>query len=267
MLKRYKLLGIILFSFPLFSLAQEKRGWWNADRSSAGIAPLPAEEPRAIVQIYFARAYSWRGYFGIHPWISYKEKDASRFTTYQVMGFGGERGINVIHSHHDFPDGKWFGNAPGLLVDIRGEKAEEMIPHIEKAVASYPYPQFYRLYPGPNSNTFISHIMRNTPGLYIEMPPHAIGKDWIGQAQPVGVSESGTGFQVSLFGLFGFTLGLAEGIEINILGMTFGLDILRPALKLPFVGRIGFEDRPVFGDSETEKTDNAHVGVNDIQLK
>lgn len=103
--------------------------------------------------------------------------------------------------------------------------------------------------------------MRNTPGLFIELPPHAIGKDWIGQAQPFGISESGTGVQVSLIGLLGFTVGLAEGIEINIFGLTFGVDILRPALKLPFVGRIGFEDKPVFGNTETEKTDNAHLGT------
>lgn len=248
---------VFILIFSQSSFAQEKKSWRNADTSSVGLAPSPIDEPRAVVQIYYAKAYSWRGYFGIHPWISVKEKDAKSFTSYQVMGFGVERGINVIRSHHDLPDRKWFGNTPSLLFDLRGERAEKMIPHIEKAVASYPYPQFYRIYPGPNSNTFISHVMRNTPGLSIELPPHAIGKDWIGQAQPFGTTESGTGVQVSLFGLLGFTVGLAEGIEVNIFGLTFGLDILRPALKLPFIGRVGFEDKPVFGSPESEKNDEA----------
>ena len=34
-----------------------------------------------------------------------------------------------------------------------------------------------------------------------------------------------------------------EGIEINILGLTFGIDWNQPALKLPGLGRIGFPAR------------------------
>ncbi len=61
-----------------------------------------------------------------------------------------------------------------------------------------------------------------------------------------GLTESGTGVQVSLLGLFGVSLGLAEGVEVNLLGMTFGVDFWRPAIKLPFAGRFGFTDARVF---------------------
>ena len=80
----------------------------------------------------------------------------------------------------------------------------------------------------------------------MELPPTAIGKDWIDDGDLVGWSEPGTGVQFSLFGILGATLGLAEGVEINVLGLSFGIDIMRPALKLPMVGRIGFSDGPVF---------------------
>ncbi len=250
---------VALLPALLFAQQREGNGWWNADRSPLGIAPKPQDEPRAVVQIYTSRAYSWRGYFAVHPWVSVKEKNAKHFTTYEVMGFGGERGIPVIRTRNTEPDRRWFGSDPDLLLDIRGEAAEKMIPDIEKAVKSYPYPEMYRLWPGPNSNTFVSHIMRNTPGIYIELPPNAIGKDWIGKAQPIGMTESGTGFQVSIFGLLGFALGLSEGIEINILGMTFGIDFWMPAIKLPFIGRLGFKDRPVFNvsDEASEKKETA----------
>ena len=33
--------------------------------------------------------------------------------------------------------------------------------------------------------------------------------------------------------------GVEEGIEINLLGLTFGVDAKTPAIKLPGVGRIG----------------------------
>lgn len=143
------------------------------------------------------------------------------------------------------PHSRWFGSDPDMIFDLRGNAAEEMIPNIESAIASYPYQDSYRLYPGPNSNTFVSHVIRHTPGMTVELPPHAIGKDWIDDGDLVGWSESKTGIQFSIFGLFGFTLGAAEGIEVNLFGMTFGIDILRPALKLPFIGRLGFRDGPV----------------------
>jgi hypothetical protein len=41
----------------------------------------------------------------------------------------------------------------------------------------------------------------------------------------------------------GFSLGLAEGIEVNLLGLNFGVDFWTPALKLPSLGRVGFADQ------------------------
>ncbi len=36
-------------------------------------------------------------------------------------------------------------------------------------------------------------------------------------------------------------MGLEEGIEANILGLNMGVDMNPPALRLPFVGRLGYE--------------------------
>jgi hypothetical protein len=46
--------------------------------------------------------------------------------------------------------------------------------------------------------------------------------------------------QVSLFGLAGVLVGLEEGLEVNLLGLSFGIDLNRPALRLPVAGRLGF---------------------------
>lgn len=220
--------------------------WQTADRSPVGLAPSPEKETQAIVQIYSARTYGWKGNLAVHSWIATKNKNAREYDVYEVIGYYARRGLPVLKHSHRPPDQKWFGNSPSLHFDLRGEEAEKMIPHIVKAVGSYAYPNSYRIYPGPNSNTFVSHVMRNTPGIYASLPPTAVGKDWIGTGQVVGTTESGTGVQFSVFGLFGLTVGLAEGLEINLLGMTFGVDFARPALKLPFVGRVGFSDKPLF---------------------
>lgn len=219
--------------------------WRKADRSSAGIAPLPESVSEAIVHVYVARTINWRGYFAVHPWIATKERDANHYTIFQVVGWRARQGLPVMQIEKEIPDRKWFGAMPEVIQELRGEKAEKAIANIKLAAASYPYPNSYRAYPGPNSNTFISHIIRNTPQLQVELPPHAVGKDWIGAGDFFGYSESGTGVQFSLFGMLGATIGLGEGIEFNLLGLSFGIDILHPALKLPMIGRIGVKDGEV----------------------
>jgi hypothetical protein len=57
-------------------------------------------------------------------------------------------------------------------------------------------------------------------------------------------APSGTGIQLSIGGYFGILLGLEEGIEINVLGLSAGVDFRRPAIKLPGIGRLGFSDQP-----------------------
>lgn len=248
-MRRISILIILLVcTWLLFfdSISGQAFDWRTADRSSAGIAPKPEEEPRAVVQVYAARTVRWRKYFAVHSWIATKEKDAKAYETYHVIGFRARRGLNVVVVEEGIPDARWFGHEPELLRDLRGPAAERAIPKIREAARTYPYQYEYRAWPGPNSNTFISYILRRTPEIGVELPPNAIGKDWIEDGRIVGMSESGTGGQLSLFGLFGVTVGLGEGLELNLLGLTFGVDVLRPALKLPMIGRLGVKDAPVF---------------------
>jgi hypothetical protein len=71
-----------------------------------------------------------------------------------------------------------------------------------------------------------------------------VGKDFLAGGAPVGLAPSGTGVQLSLLGLAGLLVGWEEGVELNLLGLTFGVDWNRPALKLPGVGRLGIPDLP-----------------------
>ena len=75
--------------------------------------------------------------------------------------------------------------------------------------------------------------------LQVDLPPTAIGKDYVDRIGFQAV-PSNTGFQFSARGYFAITLALDEGIEINLLGATYGVDLYPLALKLPCIGRIGF---------------------------
>lgn len=235
----------ILFITSFFISQAIAGDWRTADRSSAGIAPKPEEEPRAIVQVYVARTFNWHKFLAVHSWVAFKEKNAKQYEVFHVVGWRARRGGSAIVASLDIPDRKWYGNTPTIIDEVKGPRAEKAIEQVRKAIKNYKYPKFYRMYPGPNSNSFVSHIIRNVDELKVELPANAIGKDWIDDGDLFALSESGTGVQFSLFGALGLTLGLAEGIEVNLLGLTFGLDLWRPALKLPGVGRLGFKDAPI----------------------
>lgn len=216
------------------------RDWRTADRSSAGIAPNPATTLEAVVQVYAARALNWRGIFGVHTWIATKPESAPHFTLHQVIGWRLWRSLPALVSEPGIPDRYWFGNAPEIIAEMRGPEAEAAIAKIMDAVKSYPYADTYRLWPGPNSNTFTAHVARHVPELRLELPVTAIGKDFPINGALIDRAPSGTGYQLSLYGLLGLLAAREEGLEINLLGLSFGIDFTRPALKLPFVGRLGF---------------------------
>jgi len=214
------------------------QSWRTATREPAGLAPDPTTTPEAVIQVYAARAVSWRGYFGVHTWIAVKPTRADRFTVYEVMGFRLRRGGDTAVVARDRPaDGYWFGNRPELLSDVRGEGVDALIERVEAAVADYPWAGTYHVWPGPNSNTFVAHVLRAVPELKVDLPATAIGKDYLGP-RLVSKTPSGTGGQISLFGVAGVLAGVEEGLEINLLGLTFGINPKRLALKLPMVGTL-----------------------------
>jgi hypothetical protein len=211
--------------------------WSNADRSSAKIATDPKQFRQAVVQFYAARAYGFRGLLAVHTWIAVKPDNAQQYTVYQVVGWNLFYGKDVLSISQDIPDRLWFENKPWLIKDIRGDEATKIIPVIEQVVATYPYKKNYRIFPGPNSNTFIAYVARNIPSLKLAMPAEAIGTDFLGNSF-FSRTPSGTGYQLSIYGLFGLSCAKQEGIIISLLGLTYGINPWRFDLILPGIGSV-----------------------------
>ena len=116
-----------------------------------------------------------------------------------------------------------------------------MIPRIRAAIEGYKLRSYgdYRAWPGPNSNTFVAAALAAVPELQVSLPPTAIGKDFPYDGAWFGPTPSGTGFRMTLGGYAGLTAGWIEGVEINLLGAVFGIDLRAPAIKVPGLGRIG----------------------------
>lgn len=237
---------LLLVGLPLYTVLSGQvplgRDYRTADRSSAGLAPPAETTPEAVVQVYAARALNWRGIFGVHTWVATKPENAKEYTVHHVIGWRWYRNLPVVVSAPGIPDGRWFGNEPTLIGQLRGEAAEAAIPKIIDAVATYPYPNDYNLWPGPNSNTFVAHVGRQVPELKLDLPVTAIGKDYPINGSIIDRTPSGTGYQLSMLGVFGLSLAREEGIELNLLGLSFGIDFSQPAVKLPFIGRVGMSE-------------------------
>ncbi|HEU4780116.1 MAG TPA: DUF3750 domain-containing protein [Steroidobacteraceae bacterium] len=248
--KRRLTFALMLAYVPLavvyltFSGQLSARDWRSASREPAGFAPDPATTLEAVVQVYSARAVSWRGWFGVHTWIAVKPANASEFIVHEVMGWRLKRTGTALVARNRPADGYWYGARPELLGDIRGPGVDAIIERIDAAVKDYPYPDSYHVWPGPNSNTFVAFVLRRVPELRVDLPPTAIGKDFLGW-RSVSSTPSGTGGQANLFGVIGVAAGIEEGVEVNLLGLNFGVDPKSLSIKLPIVGRLGPRNHPV----------------------
>lgn len=242
---RKVLTGLLaLFLFPLaihavlYTAKDRAASFRDADWSSVGMLPSATADSEARLIIFTGRTGRWRGIFSVHSWVVFKPANAPTWNRFDVVGWG-----QPVRQNGWDPDARWFGNAPHVLVDLRGAEAAALIPQIRAAIATYSYNNSgdYRLWPGPNSNTFVATLLRAVPELATTLPPNAVGKDF--RPYPyLGVSDSRTGIEASLWGLLGFKIGWIEGVELNFLGLVAGLDIRHPGVKLPGFGRIGIDD-------------------------
>jgi hypothetical protein len=239
-------LVIVLIALPV-GIAIWKQGevrHWSSTRwDSAGLAPNPATTPEAVIQVYCAASWGLKGAVADHCWIAFKPEQATGYTRYDVVAWGVRSGGEAIRvNFRGVPDGNWAGNRPRVLLDRRGPGAQALIGDIEQAVRDYPYRHTYRTWPGPNSNTFMGWIARQVPALGLDLPPRAIGKDFIGN-RLFARAPSNTGFQLSLGGVLSLIVARVEGLELNLSGITLGINPLDPAITLPGLGRLR-----LFGD-------------------
>ena len=235
------IIGPVLVSAAEY-LAGERRGTWQtADRSSAGLLAAASEHPDALIRVYAARTVRWRAIFAVHTWIVVKERGGSHYTRYDYTAWG-----EPIRVDGFAPDGRWFGAVPEMVLSVDGEEAERLIPKIRFVVENYKFRAYgdYHPWPGPNSNTFVQAALDAIPELNAVLPPTAIGKDYPYRGDWYGLTPSRTGLFLNLGGYLGLKVGWVEGVEVNVLGGVIGVDLRRPAIKLPGVGRLGMQLSP-----------------------
>jgi hypothetical protein len=208
--------------------------WGDWDRTVTSTFPAAAAYPQARILVMAGRTRGWKGVVAVHSWIVVKGENEPAWRRYDVTRWGEPVRLNW------WPPDLYFGERGSIVLDISGARAQALIPRIDDAIKSYQYADYgdYRIWPGPNSNTFVATVLRVVPELQVALPSNAIGRDF--RAWPyLGLTDSGTGVEANLWGVLGVKLGLVEGVELNVLGLVAGLDLQNPGLKLPAFGRIG----------------------------
>jgi uncharacterized protein DUF3750 len=227
----------ILARAAFYAMSSDPRSWRDADWSSTGALPAAKDFKPARLVFFTGTTGSWKGVFSVHSWVVFKRENARQWTRYDVVGWG-----NPVRTNGWPADGRWFGNMPVAIADVSGAQAEQLIPKIEAAIAQYRFNNAgdYRIWPGPNSNSFTAALLRTVPELGVALPPNAVGRDFRGGFY-AGRTDSGTGVEFNLWGVADVKVGWVEGLEVNLLGLVAGLDLRHPGLKLPGFGRIGVE--------------------------
>ena len=120
----------------------------------------------------------------------------TRYTRYEVIGwYGGRRALGdfrIEPAVRPMPSGT--ARAPRLAARPAGHAgARRSSPAPAGGRVLSLSGTTYRVWPGPNSNTFVAHLGRAIPELRLAMPSTAIGKDYVSLREFVGPSPSHTG--------------------------------------------------------------------------
>ena len=184
-----------VFLFPLaahavlHSMREHPESFRAANWGSVGMLPAADADRDARLLVFAGRTGRWKGIFAVHSWVVFKPAGATTWSRYDVVGWG-----NPVRNNGWAPDSRWYGDVPRVLVDVKGAAAEVLIPKVQAAISDYNYnnPGDYRMWPGPNSNTFVATVLRAIPELAATLPPTALGKDFRDGVY-AGLTDSGTG--------------------------------------------------------------------------
>ncbi|MEM7069350.1 MAG: DUF3750 domain-containing protein [Pseudomonadota bacterium] len=244
LIKRLVLFVFIVFALPALvsfatwqANADRPSNWHTANWNTAGILPKASENPDPVVYVMAARTGRWKGAFSVHSWIVTKEANSKRYNRYDKVGWGSPIRVNNYAA-----DANWYSNPPVILKTFHGKEAQLLIPKIEAAVKSYPHSRHgnYSIWPGPNSNSFIAHVLNEVPELDLVLPANAIGRDFISGGEYILIDPDWMNIQVNLDGYLGFAIGKRSGLELQFMGLVAGLDFSKPGIKLPGFGTISF---------------------------
>lgn len=238
LIKYFAYFLIVVFIFPalahlgVWSLKNKPGSWHEADWSSAGILAKRPPLETAEIMLLSARTGGLKGAFATHSWIVMKEPGRAQYDRFDVVGWGRPVRKNAYDA-----DGRWYSNKPQIDFRLTGDAAIPLIAKLKTAINSYKWREYgdYTLWPGPNSNTFVSTIVQQVPELKATTVSTGVGRDFPSDGRFFGRRADGSYF-VSANGYIGAILGGTAGLELNFLGLVAGVNPATSTIKVPAFG-------------------------------
>jgi hypothetical protein len=205
-------------------------------RSFVPLFPAP-EGP--VVQIHSAPIPGMLGAVARHHYFLSFDPAEGRWHRWDLWQLPDRGGTSWGHVHRDLLglDSGTGGGPPRVEREWHGDEARALLAALNRS-PDYPERGRYVAMPGPNCDTYVAWVLRQS-SVPADLDPRALGKDYLG---PVGVgyTTTGTGVQAEST-LLGVKVGLRDGVELHLLGFTFGVGTWPPAIKTP-LGRVGFAE-------------------------
>jgi hypothetical protein len=179
--------------------------------------------------------------FAVHPWFLVFEPADGAWHRWEVwQDADGPWG----HVQKDLmcpsDPSEMDGGPPHVLARWSGPEAARLGATLARESPRYRFRDRYLAFPGPNSNTYVAEMLRLAE-VEVDLPASMIGRRWRGPLGfGAGAPPSGLGLALETPAL-GLSLGVREGLEVQLLGLPFGIDPWPLALRVPVGdGRIGW---------------------------
>jgi hypothetical protein len=171
----------------------------------------------------------WVSRFAIHSWVDYRADVHSPWKRVEVMN--KTRGL--LHHQIDYEtvhSRERWGNGVRVLSQSDGKNSPDFVREIKDFSDNYDATT-YTAWPGPNSNTFVERLLREVNGLTAQLDHNAVGK---GHGFYAGRTTGGTGIELQS-SFVGAAIGLREGVELSLMGLSSGVSVIPFSVKIPFL--------------------------------
>ena len=193
-------------------------------------APLPYVLRHFAVHLYLVGS---DGSSDWERWEVWQRKDRMRQVCFRLPG-KEQIAFGHVHLNLKQPLEGVGGGSSFAVHTWEGEEAERIIGHFRTFSQNYVSRNRYMPWPGPNSNTYISRLLKSA-GVDRSLPGTAIGKDWNGLFHFRMNLRKRLRFIMET-PVLGVRLSRKDDFEFHLLGMTLGFNFRFREVKYP-VGR------------------------------
>lgn len=174
----------------------------------------------------------WYSRFAVHSFVDYQPSPDDSWRRVEIVNEDSGIRHHEISSAEVTNPKRW--NEQVRILSQEKTDGEKLAQEIQTFVQSYPHSEHYVAWPGPNSNSFAERLLKSSTEASAQLDHNAVGKNF---GWYLGPTAAGTGFEVRSSYL-GFAAGLYEGLEFQFIGLSAGVGIWPPSVKLPFLPRL-----------------------------